>query len=214
MRTIVIISLTITLNVLMACIGGKKEPLTIQKIEAYIEAYKELRVAGPDFLNQANSGNIDKQKEGFNDFESILKKHGLTYPEFVKLNAKIGAIYSVLNAESFMGNMENMVGDGNNQFDDGIKQMQQQIDDPDVPEETKKEFRKSIEEMKAAKNQMNSEYSKNKYWADLVIDKTKSITNQFISKEDVELVKQYFDKITESYTGGVVPTQFNVDVEE
>jgi hypothetical protein len=43
------------------------------------------------------------------------------------------------------------------------------------------------------------------------MNKVKSISNQFISKEDVELVKQNFDKITEAYTGGIIPTNFNVN---
>lgn len=36
------------------------------------------------------------------------------------------------------------------------------------------------------------------------------LTNLFISKEEADLVKQYADKITEAYTGGVMPTNFNV----
>jgi hypothetical protein len=210
-RVLSIACIAITIIILSYCgFGGKKEQLTAQKTESYFEAYKELRTTAPEFIKLANGGKLDRQIEGIKDFEVILQKHDLSYPEFVKLNAKIGAIYSILNAESFMGNMTNMADSGNTQFDNGIHQMQEQIDNPDVPEETKKELRKSIEEMKAKKHEVNNNYEKNKYWADLVLDKTKSITNQFISKEDVELVKTYFDKITEAYAGGLVPKEFNV----
>jgi hypothetical protein len=191
---------------------GNNEPLTGTKIEEYINAYKGLRQNAPSLLNNANSGDINKQKEGFSGFESELKKNNLSYPEFVRLNAKIGAIYSLISAENFMGDMEKMKTGGIEQMDEGMKQIQQQIDDPNVPAEAKVELKKSLEEMKSAKSKVNTEYGNNKYWADLVMDKTKSITNQFVSKEDVELVKSYKDKITEAYAG-TVPTSFNVNEE-
>ena len=201
--------------IIMGCggVGGKNEPLTTQNIDAYLNAYKDLRTSAPEFLNQANSGNVDDQKQGFTDFESVIKNHGLSYTEFVKINAKVGGIYSVLNAESYMGEMGTKIADGNTQFDDGVKQLKEQIDNPDVPEETKVELRKSIEALKAGKKEVNTDYEKNKYWADLVLDKVKSISNQFITSEDIELVKQNFDKITEAYTGGIIPTNFNVNEE-
>jgi len=204
--------LAVIITSMFACggIGGKNEALGSQKIDAYLSAYKDLRNSAPEFLNQANSGSADVQKQGFSDFEGIIKQHGLSYIEFIKINAKVGGIYSVLNAESFMGDMEKLKNDGMSQMDDGVKQMQEQIDNPDVPEETKVELRKSIEEIKANKKTVTEDYEKNKYWADLVLNKVKAISNQFISSEDVELVKLNFDKITEAYTGGVVPTNFNV----
>jgi len=207
--------LAMLLLIIIGCrgVGGKNEPLTTQKIDAYLNAYKDLRTAAPEFLNQANSGSLDTQKQGFSDFEGVLKNHGLSYMEFVKINAKVGGIYSVLNAESFMGDMGTKIDQGNSQFDDGIKQMQDQINNPDVPEETKVELRKSIEALKSGKKDVNTDYEKNKYWADLVMDKMKSVSNQFITNEEIELVKQNFDKITEAYTGGIIPTNFNVSEE-
>jgi len=189
---------------------GSNEALTGPKIDAYLNAYKGLRQNAPSLLNSANSGDIVKQKEGFAGFESELKKNNLSYPEFVKLNAKIGAIYSLISAENFMGDMDKMKTSGLGEMDEGMKQIQQQIEDPNVPEAAKVELRKSLEEMKAAKSKINSEYGNNKYWADLVMDKTKSITNQFTSKEDVELVKTYKDKITEAYAG-TPPANFTVN---
>jgi nicotinamide mononucleotide adenylyltransferase len=127
----------------------------------------------------------------------------------VILNAKIGAVYSILQGQDFMNQMENMKTAGMEQMDAGAQQMQASIDDPNVPEEAKKELRKSLEEIKAAKVKVNEDYNKNKGWADLVMDKAKSLTNVFVSKEDIELVKQYSDKITEAYTG-MAPSNFNV----
>jgi hypothetical protein len=193
-----------------ACSGLQGDPLTGAQIDAYLNAYRALRQKAPDMLNQANSGQLDTQKAGYQDFERVCKDNGLSYREFVVLNAKIGAIYSTLQAENFMGDMEKMKTDGLQQMDDGMAQLQAQIDNPDVPEESKVEMRKAIAEMKTAQQQVNTDYDKNKGWADLVMDKTKALTNVFVAKEDVELVRQYGDKITAAYTGGIVPTHFQV----
>jgi hypothetical protein len=185
------------------------EALTGPKIEAYLNGYKALRAEAPGLLKNVNAGDLVEQKEGYNIFEATLKKNGLTYKEFVILNAKIGAIYSIQQGESFMGDMAEMKTAGMEQMDDGTKQMQAAIDDPNVPEEAKKELRKSLGEMKAAKEKINTDYDKNKGWADAVMDKTKTVTNIFVSREDIELVKQYADKITEAYTG-MAPSNFKV----
>jgi hypothetical protein len=187
----------------------KTDGLTAPKIEAYINSYKALKAEVPALLENANSGNVLDQQKGFNDFEAILKRNGLTYKEYVILNAKIGAIFSVQQGENFMGDMAEMKTAGMDQMDAGMTQMQAAINDPNVPEEAKKEMRKSLEEMKAAKTTINTDYEKNKGWADAVMDKTKTVTNLFVSKEDIELVKQYSDKIMEAYTG-MAPSNFNV----
>jgi hypothetical protein len=187
----------------------KEDGLTTAKIEAYLDSYKDLREKAPELLANANNGNPLDQQAGFNSFETVLKKHGLTYKEFVILNAKIGAIFSIQQAENFMGEMEEMKTAGMQQMDAGAQQIQASLNDPNVPEEAKKELRKSLAEMKAAKSTINNDYDKNKGWADLVMDKAKTVTNVFLSKEDIELVKQYSPKITEAYTG-MAPTNFNV----
>lgn len=197
---------------LTSCSGSDKKKeagLTGQQIDAYLNAYKALCAEAPELLESANAGNVLDQQKGFNNFETILKKHGLSYKEFVILNAKIGAIFSIQQGENFMGEMADMKTAGMEQLDAGSLQMQAQIDDPNVPKEAKIELRKSLEEMKAAKVQVNTDYDKNKGWADLVMNKAKSVTNLFICKEDVELVKQYSDKITEAYTG-MAPSNFNI----
>lgn len=188
----------------------KEEGLTAAKVEAYLNSYKDLREQAPELLANANNGDPLDQQKGFNDFEAVLKKHGLTYKEFVILNAKIGAIFSIQQGENFMGEMEEMKTAGMEQMDAGALQIQASLNDPNVPEEAKKELRKTLEEMKAAKSTINNDYDKNKGWADAVMSKAKSVTNIFVSKEDIELVKQYSPKITEAYTGGIAPSDFNV----
>jgi hypothetical protein len=211
MKKLVYLIAVIFSGILISCSdsGKKNESLNAQKIDAYLNSYKDLRQKTPELLANANSGTAVDQSQGFSDFEEILKKNGLSYKEFVILNAKIGGIFSILQSEDFMNQMENMKTAGMEQMDAGALQIQATIDDPNVPVEAKVELRKSLEELKASKEKINQDYDKNKGWADLVMDKTKSVTNIFMSKEDIELVKQYSPKITETYTG-MAPSNFNV----
>lgn len=211
MKKLFYLLLVISTSTFISCKDSskKEESLTGQKIEAYLNSYKALRAEAPELLNNANTGNAVDQQKGFNDFEAILKKNGLTYKEFVILNAKIGAIFSIQQGENFMGEMAEMKTAGMQQMDEGEKQIQASLDDPNIPEEAKKELRKSLEEMNAAKTKINTDYDKNKGWADAVMSKAKSVTNVFLSSEDIELVKQYSDKIKETYTG-MAPSNFNI----
>jgi hypothetical protein len=212
MRKTTPLLLLLFLATFISCSGDKKQKadnLTAEKITAYLEGYKALKAEAPELLKNANNGNPLDQQAGFNAFEDILKKHGLTYKEFVILNAKIGAIFSIQQGENFMGEMAGMKTAGMEQMDAGTQQIQASLDDPNVPEEAKKELRKTLEQMKAAKTTINTDYDKNKGWADLVMDKAKSVTNLFVSKEDIELVKQFSPQILEAYAG-MQPANFNV----
>jgi hypothetical protein len=206
--------LTLLFVLLLSC-GGNKGPenvtLTSQKIEGYLNSYKEMKEKTPQILNDVNTKPVELEKVGVGDFEAIIKKNGLSsFKEFVVINAKVGAVYSILNAEDFMNLMGNMKTEGLTQLDEGMKQMEAQINDPNVPAEAKAQMKKALEEMKANKAKVNSEFDKNKGWADLVLDKTKSVTNLFIDKAEAELVKQYFEKITEAYTGIAAPSNYNI----
>ena len=212
MRASVLKILLVNILILNAfsCKEVKNEPLTNKQVEAYLNTYKELRNTAPDMLEKANSGSLDAQKEGLTQFTTILEKNGLNYTGFIRLNAKIGAIYSVVNAEHFMENIQKQVDDSKKHIEEGIKLMQEQIDDPEVPEETKEELRKSIEDLKATEKGMKLQHGKNKLQAEAVLKKVKVMTNQYIAKEDVELVNNYYDEITQAYTGGIVPVNFNI----
>lgn len=200
------------LGIILSCSGvaGENVSLTEAKLEAYLKAYKELKEKGPDFLSQVNTGELNSQKQGYEEFEDVLQKNGLTFTEFVKLNAKIGAIYSIAQAEDFMKKMEGLQEWGQQSIDEGVAEIQKALDDPDVPEDTKEELRKTMEELKAQKETMTGSYQHNEKWAKLVLEKVNKITNQKASEQEIELVKKYLDEITEVYTGGVMPTNFKV----
>ncbi len=197
---------------LIACAGvqHKNIELTDKKIEACLNSYKELKKVAPDILEKVNTGESDKQINGFKHFENTLSNNNLTYSDFIVLNAKVGAIYSILQAESFITNIDTLQAWGQNSLNDGIKQVQELINDPEVPEETKKELRENIKEIEASKKSIQQDYSSNKIIAKSVLKRTKAISNTIINESDIKIVEKYFDKISEAYTGGTIPTNYNI----
>lgn len=205
--------LVLILGILGSCSGLPREDVSLDndKMVAYIKSYKELIQKAPVLLTLVNTGDINNQKQEFSELEGILEENGLSYHEFIIINAKIGAIYSIIQAQDFMSKMEDIQSQSQKSIDDGILQIQEAIDDPDVPVETKTELRKNIKELKDSKKLLKNEYHKNEKWANLVLDKTRNITNQIVNKKDVELVERYLDEISEAYTGGVIPENFIIE---
>ncbi len=198
---------------LIACAGvqHKNIELTDKKIEAYLNSYNELKNVAPDILEKINTGERDEQLSGFKNFENILINNNLTYFDFIILNAKVGAIYSILQAESFITNMDTLQAWGQNSLSDGIKQMQELINDPEVPEETKEELRKNIKELETSKKLIQKDFTNNKKIAKLVLKRTKAISNTVIDEGDIQIVEKYFDEISEVYTGGIIPKYYDVN---
>ncbi len=198
-----------TIFLVTACgVVKKGDPLTDAQVLAYIKVYTELRKAGPSFLEKINQDpeNPLNGQAGFNDFEKIIKQNGLKdYQEFVILNAKIGALFSIMQGEQAMSMYENMTESGSAMMDAGIAGFQKIIDNPDMPEETKQSARESIEELRKGKNDINDNWAKNKPWADFVLDKTKKISGLIVHDQDIQMVKKYEKEIMEAYTGFPMP---------
>ncbi|NJO90411.1 MAG: hypothetical protein HC831_16750 [Chloroflexia bacterium] len=197
---------------LIACAGvqHKNIELTDKKIKAYLYSYKELKNVAPDILEKVNTGETNELLNGFKQFENILSNNNLSYSDFIIINAKVGAIYSILQAESFITNMDTLQAWGQNSLNDGIKQMQELINDPEVPKETKEELREKIKELEASKKSIQQDYSSNKIIAKSVLKRTKAISNTIINEGDIQIVEKYFDEISEAYTGGTIPTNYNI----
>jgi hypothetical protein len=199
--------------ILVTCVGAKHKniELTDKKIEAYLNAYKELKRVAPEILEKVNAGETDEQISEFKHFDNILNNNNLTYSDFIVINAKVGAIYSILQAEMFINSMDTLQNWGQNNINDGIHQIREAINDPEVPEETKKELRESLTELEAMKKTIKKDYTNNKHLAELVLEKTKSITNLIIEERDIQAVERYFEVITETYTGGIIPIYFKIN---
>jgi len=190
-------------------VGEKdKGTLTDQDVQNYIKAYKALKEQAPGILEQVNKnkGNEQIGKDQFGNIEKTIKDAGIAdYPTFVKLNVKIGAIFSIAQGEKGMNQFSKMKTDGNQQIADAIKMYDSLIADPNTPENAKAEFRKAKEQMNAANQQINQDWEKNKKWADLVMDKTKKLTNIFVNEKDIEVVMKHEKEIMEAYTGFAMP---------
>lgn len=145
-------------------------------------------------------------QEQYEVVEEIIQGSGLTdYAEFATLNAKIGSVFTIIQAESGMTKFENLQDSSNSMLDEGIAELQKNLNDPDVPEETKEELRITLKELEKGKKELNESYSKNLKMANFVMDQVKNVSGFIVDKEEVELVKKYEKQILEVYVGFPLP---------
>lgn len=209
MKTFTFFAVVVSI-LIFSCQGideAKSLQLTDENIQNYIAAYKNLREAAPDILQSINENpSAEEGQEQFSGIESAIMDAGLAnYPQFVLLNAKIGSTFSIIQASKGMDRFQNLQNSSNTMFDDGMKAIQEQIDDPNIPEETKASLRETLEELKANQQEMNDTYEQNRVWADFVMETVEDITGYIVSEEDIELVKKYETELMEAYVGFPLP---------
>ena len=206
-----IVFLFISIILFFSCseIIGEKGTLTDQKIQNYIQAYKGLRENAPQILANLNQNGetIDASSMGFLEFEKIIKDAGMEgYPDFVRTNAKIGVAFSLIEAHKGVNRADNLRESGKEMINDAIAFMQKQIDNPDVPEETKEELRQQIEEHKKNKKLLVKTYSDNTEIANLVIEKAQKLQGMIVNQSDVEAVERNHADLYEAFTGFPEPS--------
>ncbi len=187
MKKILIFSLILPIFAVSCSVilGAKKNQLTEEKVQNYINVYKELREVAPEILESINKDpkNADIGKEQYSKIEDIIKNGGFeNYADFIYTNAKIGSVFSIMQAQKGMTTFENMNQSGNEMFDDAVKEIQKLIDDPNTPEETKEELRKQIVEMQQGQNVMNDNYEKNEKLAKLVLKNVEKISGLIVNR--------------------------------
>jgi uncharacterized protein (UPF0147 family) len=186
----------------------KGTPLTDKDVKNYIEVYKNLRKDAPKMLENINSAPESNQKglETFNNFEKIIKNGGIKdYATFVMMNAKIGSIFSILQAESGMQHFENLSESSGSMLEQGIAEIEKILADPNIPEEIKIEHRKTLQELEKSKSELNQNWDKNKPIAAWVLEKTKQISGLIVTENDILIVKKYEKEIMEAYVGFPMP---------
>lgn len=193
-----------------SCIPGldNKSSLTDERVENYIEVYKKMRKSTPEILQGLNEGgDVNENGQGsYEAFEKIIKEGGLEdFADFVRLNAKIGTIFSIIQANRGMDQYEQLKGDSENMFDENIKLLEEQLKDPEIPEDTKQELRESIKEIKRGKQEFNESMGKNEKWANLVLENVQKLTNLVADEHDVEVVMRHETEIMEAYVGFPLP---------
>jgi hypothetical protein len=156
--------------VLAACgkvsLGPK---LTDADVKKYIVAYGKLKAAGPGLAEQARAATPGQA--GSAAVEKAIKEAGFaSYPDFVRVNARIALAFSTGQGAAFMTSTAAQVSDGE-------RQIQAALADPNVPEAAKVEMRKSLVEMQKT-------YARNKAPADAVM----GIASSVVDKGDLAIV--------------------------
>ena len=204
--TLIIISSLLTSCFVLDKLKALK--LTDKKIDQYIAAYNNLKKKMPQLLQEMNKNpqNKDIGKNQFEQINSLIKETGIKdYTEFVLLNAKIGSIFSIIQGEKGMSDFEKLKEKGDKMLSDGEKQLMEQINNPDIPEETKAELKKALEEIRQSTKNISDTYANNTKWANLVMDKVKGVSNLMVDKNDIDVVKRNESKIMQAYTGFTKP---------
>ena len=182
--------------------------LTDKDIVQYTEVYKKLREKAPTILEEINKDPNNSQLaiEKFSNFEEIIKNGGFEgYPQFVYMNAKIGSIFSLIQATKSMNSFEELNESSNKMLRQGIEIIDEQLADPDVPEETKAELRVTKTELLSGQDELNENWEKNSKIANFVLEKATKIAGLIVSQEDVEAVKRNEKLIMEAYVGFQMP---------
>jgi len=160
--------------------------LTDELIEKYTKAVKSLHKLGPSIPQKlAEKGESEATGiELYNEIDGVIKEAGFKdYSEFVKVNAKVAWAWNVSQGEMGIAKFQGMT-------DNGVKQMDEAIANPDVPEETKAELRK-------AKQEILNNWAHNKKYADISMSIVRPLTNQY----DLEIIKRHQKELMEAYTG-------------
>ena len=194
--------------------GFIKNEITLkeQDVLNYISVYKVLRTQAPEILKSINTGpesNIS-EREGFQLFLKIIQKGGFkNYENFVWTNAKIGAIISLLQAESGMDRFNSLNTESMSSIDQGIKELEKVLSDPNLSDETRMDIHHTLVELQESRRKLMAEWEKNKPYADWILDKAKSISGLILNESEIWLVKKYESEIIEAYLGFPLPKVSN-----
>lgn len=188
--------------------SGLPEP----QLQNYLDAYKQLKTDAPTVLKKINRRETDfsNSDEEYNRFENIIKTAGIKdYTEFVQVNNRVGIIFSILQVLQKREQSENNQA----QMDDMASFIQEQIDDPDVPEATKNELRQKLEEVQKGKEAFNTFYD-SPIWAKTAVKMAKRLANMTISEEEAHLIVKHETDILEAYSGFPMPPAIEIPTTE
>ncbi|MCB1159623.1 MAG: hypothetical protein H7A25_06850 [Leptospiraceae bacterium] len=164
--------------------------LNDETIKNYIKVTKALHKFGkgiPEKLAKKGEG-IESGTELFKEIETAIKEGGFkSFADYVRVNAKIAWAWNVSQGEIGMLRFDKLQKDSE-------KQLIEAIHNPDVPQETKEELKKSLK-------QLQDSYKNNKKYADIAMKFVRPLTND----KDLAIIKKYQKELMEAYTG--IPIQ-------
>ncbi|MCB1173495.1 MAG: hypothetical protein KDK39_08025 [Leptospiraceae bacterium] len=171
--------------------------LNDEMVVKYVRTYRKLREFGIKFEEYIGN-NPEKSQQAYQDIEKIIKSGGFAdFAEFVKVNAKIAWAWNMSQARIGMDKQQKLQDWGQHTMDQGIKTIQEQINDPDVPEETKESLRETLRELQAGKQELGDTYAKNLKWANWAMEMTKPLTND----QDMAVIMRHEKELMEVFTG-------------
>ncbi|TGN17193.1 hypothetical protein [Leptospira idonii] len=153
-------------------------------IRKYVTAVKALHKLGPDIPKKIAEKNDPTGLAMFAEIESVIQQAGFKdYAEFVKVNAKVAWAWNVSQGELGIQKFKTMK-------DQGLIDLEEALNNPNVPEETKIELRKT-------KDRIINDWAANKKYADIAMKIVKPLTNE----HDLEIIKRNQKELMEAYTG-------------
>lgn len=167
------------------------------KMQKYIKTMGILRKTGINFQKWLEE-NPEGGKDGFAKIESAIQEGGFEdYATFVKVNAKVAWAWNMAQAEVGMERQKNLNEASQDMTQQGIDLIDQQLADPNLPEEAKAELRKTREQLVQQKQVIKDTWDKNKVYADWAMEVVGPLTND----KEVALVKKYESELMEVFTG-------------
>lgn len=201
-----ILLFTIAAMMLNSCVLAvlNRQKLTEEDVVNYISVYTELRENAPEILENINKDpkNADIGIEEYDKIKQIIKDGGFNnLADFVYVNAKIGTIFGLIQAQRGMETFDSLHVNSSEAIEQSIEEIQKIIDDPTTPNDTKVQLQQQIEELKQNQQVLDDKNITNDKWAQLVLNSTKKIGGLIVSEKDIELVTKYEEEIKEAYTG-------------
>jgi len=187
-----------------------KPTITENDVKNYISTYKAIREKAPNVLQQLNEnvGKSDKSIFLCDSIQDIVKANGIdSCSHFIRLNAMIGSVFAIIQASKTMGDFENLNNNSQNQIDNGVQELQKLIDDPNIPEANKEEYRKQIEELQAGKDKLEKNWKSGEFWVNWVIKGVEKITGFIVSAADIEIIQKFEQELLEIYAGFPAPAE-------
>ena len=172
------------------------ENLTDESVQRYIKTYRVLRANGQNYLKFIEKeGN---EPEAYRQMEETIKKGGFQdFGQFVRVNAKIAWAWNLAQARVGLKKQQQLQEWGQHELDKGIRQVEEALADPAVPETAKTELRKTLAELQQGKQRLGSTYKKNMRWAEWAMNFAEPLTND----RDTKIVMRHEKELMEVFTG-------------
>jgi len=155
--------------------------LNDQDIDMFLKVYPELKKLG------LNLQSIEGQ-DFFKKFESTAQKAGFRdYRHFMIVTGKIAFAFNLVQGQKGMDDFSKMK-------DDGMHTIDSILNDPNIPEETKKELRKG-------KQAIQENWDKNEPWAKMSLNIMGTVIEKMTHPEDIEMVKKRREEIEKVLRG-------------